>query len=411
MYQHCYYSRRTNTMHIWDDEHGYVHFEYEPYAYKPSEYGEYVSLYGDRLEKVESFKPNSPNLFESDVIPETRTLIDLYETSDELSKDIIIQILDIEVKLRENGLADCNKGNNTITAIGWYDNISKKYHVFILDEKSEIESGEYEIEDIGKCELKSFLREIDLILNYLSELESLKPHIVTGWNINGFDMIYLYNRIKRVLGEDQADRLSQIGECYYNPRKKRLVVPSVSCLDYLPLYKKFSQTELSNYRLDTVSKAELGYGKLEYDGDLDSLLKTDIKKFLKYNLYDIKIVKELEDSLKYIDLTRQLCHIGHVPYENIEFSSRYLEGCILLYLRKKGLVAPNKMRIEESDENDDDSFEGAYVKQPIPGIYDWVVSCDINSLYPSTIRTLNISPETKVGKILNWSDFKPSSDE
>ena len=185
----------------------------------------------------------------------------------------------------------------------------------------------------------------------------------------------------------------------------------VSYLDYLALYKNFTYTELDNYRLDSIANKELGRGKVEYTGNLDQLFRDDIEKFIEYNLVDVEIVVELDEKLQFIDLCRGICHAGHVPYEDFVYSSKYLEGALLTYLRRRNLVAPNKPadrreRMEALKERGDDKFIGAYVKDPIVGKYDWVYDLDLTSLYPSIIMTLNISPESKIGKIRDWDANK-----
>jgi DNA polymerase elongation subunit (family B) len=145
---------------------------------------------------------------------------------------------------------------------------------------------------------------------------------------------------------------------------------------------------------------------------LNDLYKEDIQKYIDYNLNDVFIVVALDNKFKYIELAREICHVGHIPYEWFHMSSRYLEGAILMDLRRNKLVAPNKpldcaddieslanKNNEDDDDDDDEGFEGAYVKHPVPGRYDWLYDLDLSSMYPNIIITLNISPETKIGKI------------
>jgi DNA polymerase elongation subunit (family B) len=221
----------------------------------------------------------------------------------------------------------------------------------------------------------------------------------------------LYNRIKRLLGQRQANRLSPIGQCFWSPYRKRYFMAGVSYLDYISLYKNYNYGELANYRLDTVAQKELGKGKIEYEGNLDQLFKEDIQKFIEYNLVDVELVVGFEEKLQFIDLCRGICHAGHVPYEDFVYSSKYLEGALLTYLRRRGLVAPNKPadrreRMEALKANKQEKFIGAYVKAPIVGKYDWIYDLDLTSLYPSIIMTVNISPETKIGKIQDWDANK-----
>tara|TARA_B100001057_G_scaffold206033_2_gene206717 strand:- start:3684 stop:6140 length:2457 start_codon:yes stop_codon:yes gene_type:complete len=384
---------------------GYRTFPYTRYAYEKADRGEFQSIYGDRLTKVYKFKKDDTELFESDVAETTRVLVDTYSDSDELSKGHVILTYDIEVEM-ESGLPDTQKAENGITSIALHDSATNEYYVLVMDK-----TGKMEEKKTKKALVLPFRDERDLLVKYLELYEMINPSIVTGWNIDYFDTPYLYNRIKRLLGERQANRLSPIGECFWSPYRQRFFMAGVSYLDYISLYKNYNYGELPNYRLDTIGTIELGKGKIEYQGNLDQLFRDDIEKFIEYNLVDVEIVVELDKKLQFIDLCRGICHAGHVPYEDFVYSSKYLEGALLTYLRRKNLVAPNKPadrreRMEALKERGDDKFIGAYVKDPIVGKYDWVYDLDLTSLYPSIIMTLNISPESKVGKINNWDAQK-----
>ena len=405
MYQNVYYQREKNLIHLWDDQLGYRTFPYTRYAYEKADRGEFQSIYGDRLTKVYKFKKDDADLFESDVAETTRVLVDTYSDSDELSKGHVILTYDIEVEM-ESGLPDTQKAENGITSIALHDSATNEYYVLVLDK-----TGKMEEKKTKKALVLPFRDERDLLPKYLELYEMINPSIVTGWNIDYFDTPYLYNRIKRLLGERQANRLSPIGECFWSPYRQRFFMAGVSYLDYISLYKNYNYGELPNYRLDTIGTIELGKGKIEYQGNLDQLFRDDIEKFIEYNLVDVEIVVELDKKLQFIDLCRGICHAGHVPYEDFVYSSKYLEGALLTYLRRRNLVAPNKPsdrreRMEALKERGDDKFIGAYVKDPIVGKYDWVYDLDLTSLYPSIIMTLNISPESKVGKINNWDANK-----
>jgi DNA polymerase elongation subunit (family B) len=184
-------------------------------------------------------------------------------------------------------------------------------------------------------------------------------------------------------------------------------IAGVSSLDYLDLYKKFTYTQQPNYRLDTIGRLEVNMGKVPYEGSLDQLFRDDLNKFIEYNLQDVRIIVEMDRKLKLIELVRGICHIGHVPYEDYPMSSRFLEGTIVTYLHRKGIIVTDKPQDarEKMDAMDEggEGFTGAYVKDPIPGLYEWVYSLDLQSLYPSIIMSLNISPETKIGFVRNWN--------
>ena len=405
MYQNVYYQREKNLVHLWDDRLGYRSFPYVRYAYEKADRGEYTSLYGDKLTKIFKFKKDDPELFESDVPETTRILVDTYTDSDIPSDGHVILTFDIEVEM-ETGLPDMEKAENELTAIGLHDSATDHYWVLIMDK-----AGKMKESNTGNRSVIPFTDERDLILKYLELYEMINPSIVTGWNIDYFDTPYLYNRIKRLLGARHANRLSPIGECFWSPYRKRFFMAGVSYLDYIGLYKAYTYIELDNYRLDTVALKELGRGKVEYQGKLDELFHNDIEKFIEYNLVDVQLVVDMERKLQFVDLCRGICHAGHVPYEDFVYSSKFLEGAMLCYLKRKNIVAPNKPadRQEKMDairENGEEKFIGAYVKAPIVGKYEWIYDLDLTSLYPSIIMTTNISPETKVAKIDDWDAQK-----
>ena len=401
MYQNIYYQREKNLIHLWDDQRGYSAFPYTRYAYEPAQRGEFKSIYGDSLTKIYKFKGDDPNLFESDVPETTRALVDMYSEKDDVSTGHVILTYDIECEMT-SGLPDPLEATNELTSIALHDSATKQAWVLVMDKE-----GKMVEKTTDKCIVLPFQDERDMLMKYLELYEMINPSIVTGWNIDFFDTPMLYNRIKRLLGERQANRLSPIGQCFWSPYRKRYFMAGVSYLDYITLYKNYNFGELPNYRLDTIAQIELGRGKIEYQGNLDQLFSEDIEKFIEYNLVDVELVVGFEEKLQFIDLCRGICHVGHVPYEDFVYSSKYLEGALLTYLRRKGLVAPNKPadrreKMEALKANKQEKFIGAYVKAPIVGKYDWIYDLDLTSLYPSIIMTLNISPESKIGKIQDW---------
>jgi len=402
MYQNIYIDKKTETVHLWDDQKGYVTFPMPKYAYRKKTGGRYRSVYGDELEKVTNFNRNDPSIFEGDVPPETRVLIDAYEDSDEPSKGHRVVFFDIEVS-SEGGFPVIEEGDKELTAIALYDGAASKYTAFILDKDGKLKDSE-----TSDTIIQSFDNEESLISHFMNKWEEIQPTIITGWNIDGFDVPYLYNRIKRVMGTNFAKRLSPIRECYYNNFSKRMVVAGISCMDYIELYKKFSGKNEPSYTLGAIGKKVVNIDKITYTGSLNDLYRDDIQKYIEYNLNDVKIVVALDKKLQFIDLARRICHTGHVGYEQFGTSSRYLEGAILMYLRRQGRVAPNKPlegreEYEQRMEDGEEGFEGAYVKPPVPGRYDWVFDLDLTSMYPNIIISLNISPETKIAKVENWN--------
>ena len=400
-YQNIYIDQNTDeqTVYVWDDVKGLVTCPLSEfnYAYVKDPSGKYLSMTGERVSKTRRFTKGHPSVFESDLSKETRVLTDLYLHEDNPSEGNVIMYFDIEVSMA-NGIPNTQNPNNEITSIAVYDPTIEKYSVFVLDAQQLYTDRNTEVADIMFCH-----SEQDLLHKFITVYEQIQPTILTGWNSNGFDVPYLYNRLKQVCGTGIANRLSPIGKVKYSERLERYRIAGVSCLDYLDLYKKFTYTQLQNYRLDTVARTELGRGKVEYDGSLDQLFRDDLNKFIEYNLEDVRLIVDLDKKLNLIELVRGICHIGHVPYEDYNMSSRFLEGTIVTYLHRKGIVVTDKPDGgRDKMESEGDGFVGAFVKDPIPGLYDWVYSLDLQSLYPSIIMSLNISPETKRGFITNW---------
>jgi len=405
-YQNIAYQKHKNLVSVWDDKNGLMQFPFKKYAYKKNSHGKYVALDGSKLDKVYDWDDSDiqrGQIYESDINPETRTLIDLYYESDEPSVGHRELFIDIEVST-VGGFSTAEEAWQPLTSIALHDRVGNQSIAIIVDTLGKLKP--YTKPGII---LEVVQTEYELISKFLSYWIEIRPTIVTGWNIDFFDIPYLYNRMIQVVGKQYADSLSPINEVIYLPHRKRYRIMGVSCLDYMSLYKLFTYSEESSYSLESISQKELGKGKIEYEGTLDHLYKTNPEKFIEYNINDVTLVLELDDKLKFLSLARGICHKGHVPYEDIYFTTRYLDGACVTYMKRLGIVAPNRKLKDPSKENEEaesNEFAGAYVKDPIPGLYEWIFDEDMASLYPSIIRTLNISPETKVGRVENWDEIK-----
>jgi DNA polymerase elongation subunit (family B) len=399
-------SEGNTTVYIFDDKKGIVTLPWSQfnYAYVPDKNGSYVSMTGIRVSKKYRVSKLVPLTFEKDVPMETRVLTDLYLNEDTPSENVVTMFFDIEVSM-ENGIPNVHEPNNEVTSIALYDTKTKIYRVFVLDKHGYVSSDEH---DFGNdVHITTFNNEVDLLKYFVDAFREIEPSIISGWNSDKFDVPYLYNRIRQQCGPAVANSLSPIGKVKYSEFRNRYNIAGVSSLDYLDLYKKFTYTQQPSYRLDAIGMTELGEGKIQYEGSLDDLLKNDINKYVQYNLQDVRILVKLDLKLRLVDLVRGICHVGHVPYEDYSMTSRVLEGTILTYLHRKKIIATNKPEggraiFEQQLEDDEDGFSGAYVKSPMPGLYQWIYSLDLQSLYPSIIMSLNISTETKIGKILNY---------
>ena len=392
MYQAVAYHKNSNTVHVWDDKKGHLQIKYRPYAYKKSSYGKLVALDGQQVEKVYGHDQHDSSLYEADLNPEVRTLIDMYTDSDDASVGHKTLFIDIEVDI-STGFPTPEEAQNPITSIAIYDEAGDHRSVWILDKEGVVQDKHSRKYSISSCS-----DENTLLARFLNSYQEIQPTIITGWNIDFFDIPYLYNRMVQVLGESRARTLSPINDVIWLKHRNRYRISGVSCLDYMALYKNFTYNQESSYSLEAISQKELGKGKLKYEGSLNDLMRDDIQGYIDYNMNDVDLVYEIDQKMKLIDLARSICHKGHVPYEDFLFPTRYLDGAALVYLKRLNIVAPSKKPRSEERLN----LLGAFVKSPNPGRYKWVYDLDLTSLYPSIIMTLNISPETKVTKLQSF---------
>ena len=241
--------------------------------------------------------------------------------------------------------------------------------------------------------------EYDLLDRFLFYWDSHHPDVVTGWNCDLYDIPYLSGRISKVLGEKYVKKLSPWGivnesEVSITGRTyTRVDIAGVTILDYLELYKKFTYTNQESYRLDHIANVELGQKKLdhsEYDTFKEFYTK-DWQKFVEYNIVDVELVDRLEDKMRLIELAITMAYDAKSNFSDVFFQVRMWDAIIYNYLKTKNIVIPFKKETKK-----DARYEGAYVKDPMVGRHDWVVSFDLNSLYPHLIMQYNISPETLV---------------
>ena len=242
--------------------------------------------------------------------------------------------------------------------------------------------------------------EFDLINRFLDWWEVTAPDVITGWNCELYDIPYIVGRIDRIMGEKTVKRLSPWGNVrtreIQNHGRTALVceMAGITVIDYLDLYKKFTYTNQESYRLDHIAFVELGQRKLDHS-EFDTFrdfYTGNWQKFIEYNIIDVELVDRLEDKMKLIELALTMAYDAKVNYTDVFFQVRTWDAIIYNYLKRNNIVIPPKERSEK-----DSQYAGAYVKEPIPGKYDWVVSFDLNSLYPHLIMQYNISPETLQG--------------
>jgi DNA polymerase elongation subunit (family B) len=239
--------------------------------------------------------------------------------------------------------------------------------------------------------------EHSLLENFLDWWSRNTPEVVTGWNIQLYDIPYICGRINRVLGEKAIKRFSPWNlitreEVWISGRKNIAYdVGGITQLDYLDLYKKFTYKAQESYRLDYIASVELGQKKLDHSefDTFKDFYTNGWNKFVEYNIVDVELVDRMEDKMKLIELALTMAYDAKVNYSDVFYQVRMWDNIIYNYLKKRNIVIPPKDRTEKNEK-----YAGAYVKEPSPGLYDWVVSFDLNSLYPHLIMQYNISPET-----------------
>ena len=318
------------------------------------------------------------------------------EFSDEVDYHIDqmkIYALDIEVQC-ENGFPDVEAAAEEMLSITIKDMVTKKFYIWAVREfETEHEHYIYDSER-------------DMLKGFLEWWVHNTPDILTGWNVNLYDVPYIARRLNRILGEKWMKSLSPWNranerEIYVQGRKNYAYdVSGINILDYLDLYRKFTYSNQESYRLDHIAFVELGQRKLdhsEYENFRDFYTR-DWQKFIEYNIQDVELIDRLEDKMKLLELAITMSYDAKVNFEDVYSQVRMWDTMIFNYLADKNIVPPPRKGSKK-----DEKYAGAYVKEPVPGKYDWVVSFDLNSLYPHLIMQYNISPETL------WETRHPSA--
>ena len=302
---------------------------------------------------------------------------------------VSVAVIDIEVG-SENGFPDPYQANEPITAICLK---------FTNGQPIVFGCGEYQVQE-GEIYIRC-KDEYNLCKKFLEFWKDKYPDIITGWNTKFFDIPYLVNRFRKILGEDEAKKLSPWNyiterKAYVNNRQLiDYTLVGVSSLDYIELYKWYAPGGKSqeSYRLDNIAQVELGEGKLDYDeyDNLNALYRLNFQKFIEYNIKDVELIIKLEDKLKLVELAVTLAYDTKSNFEDVFAQTRMWDSLTYSYLFEKGIIVPPRV-IKDKDS----AFEGAYVKDPQVGKHDWVASFDLNSLYPHLMMQYNISPETLI---------------
>ena len=304
--------------------------------------------------------------------------------------------------LEGNGFPNPKDANEPITAIA----------VRRLNGETKVYGcGEY-VNTIEKVEYFKCRDEYSLCKQFLTDWQENCPDIVSGWNVQLFDIPYLHNRFMKILGEDLTKKLSPWD---YIHTKEKLIkgkthtvfsITGVAVLDYIDLFRWYAPNGKSqeSYKLNNIANVELGESKISYDeyDNLHQLYKLNYQKFIEYNIKDVELIVKLEEKLKLLELALTLAYDTKTNYEDVFAQTRMWDSLIYSYLLEKKIVVPPKVIKSKSE-----AFEGAYVKEPQVGKHDWVASFDLNSLYPHLLMQYNLSPET----LIEPSDYTPEMRE
>ena len=318
--------------------------------------------------------------------PQYQFIADTYGCEGDIEYDpSLIRVLYIDIEVEsENGFASPKDANERVNAIT----------IIQGDNTYSMGLGKFDVEGVS-C--RNYTDETKMLKDFLDLWELLDCDIVTGWNVNMFDMPYLYRRISRLLGEKAAKSLAPWGEI----RDRRVVIMDrenmvydfggITILDYYDLYRKFTFVTRESYKLQYIATVELGEGKDDFSdvGTLTQLYQTDFQRFMEYNIQDTRLILKLEDKLHLIEQAQALAYSARCNFGDVFSQVRMWDGIIYNYLRAKKIAVPPKSHYEKNDQ-----FEGAYVKEPLVGQHEWVASFDLDSLYPHLIMQYNISPET-----------------
>jgi DNA polymerase elongation subunit (family B) len=407
------WNRETDIVNVVERDpiKGRVYKEYPAryLFYYPDPKGKYKSIFGENLAKVSarSFKDyikeqrihSNHKLYESDINPVFRCLEENYLGKD--TPNLNVAFFDIEVDFDpERGYASPDDAFMPITAISvhlqWLDTL---VCLAIPPKTLTMAQAQEQIKEFPNTIL--FETEHEMLDTFLNLIED--ADVLSGWNSEGFDIPYTVNRVTKVLSKEDTRRF-----CLWNqlPKKREYekygkkavtydLIGRVH-LDSLELYRKYTYEERHTYRLDAIGEMEIGENKTVYEGTLDQLYNNDFKKFIEYNRQDTALLDKLDKKLKFISLANTVAHENTVLLQTTMGAVAVTEQAIVNEAHHRGMMVPSRPKRDPDASN---QAAGAYVAFPKKGLHDWIGSMDINSLYPSVIRALNMGPETIVGQL------------
>jgi DNA polymerase elongation subunit (family B) len=378
--------------------------------------GSYKSIYNTPLTKITPktssefykelaiLKGTDKKIWESDLNLTFKCLSENYKGKP--APDLHVALIDIEVDFdKDKGYSPIEDPFNKITAITidlvW---CNKLITVAIPPKTITFDEGQSIANKFENTYV--FDNEVDMLNAALDILED--SDVISGWNSEGFDIPYLVNRIQRVMSKDDTRRLCELS---WNEKPKAKVVEKYGKefktyelvgkihIDMMDLYRKFTYEERHSYSLNSIAEYELGSSKTEYKGSLDDLYNNDFELFIRYNRQDVNLLEQLDNKLKFIELINVVAHDTTTLLPTCMGTVAKTDQAIINRAHDLGMIVPNKPKYSSQKDDDEPAAVGAYVADPKVGIHEWLGVIDINSLYPSTIRALNMGIETIIGQL------------
>jgi DNA polymerase elongation subunit (family B) len=394
--------RRDNTRVYREYPANYIFYYDDARGKFRSIYGTPVSRFSTRNNKEfrkEVRVHSGKQLYESDINPIFRCLEDNYKGQD--APPLQTAFFDIETDFdQKRGFSPVEEAFNAITAISVY-----------LDWLDQLVTLAIPPRHMSMATARELVADFDNTLIFETEAEMLKvfldliddADVLSGWNSEGYDIPYTVNRVTRVLSRDDTRKFCLWGQL---PKKRMFerfgaeqetfdLIGRVH-LDYMQLYRKYTYEERHSYSLDAILEYEGLDGKTKFEGTLDQLYNQNFKKFIEYNRQDVNGLAQLDKKLRFLDLANELAHANSVLLQTTMGAVAVTEQAIIVEAHERGMVVPNRQQRNDSEDN---QAAGAYVAYPKKGVHEWVGSVDINSLYPSAIRAMNMGPETIVGQL------------
>ena len=371
--------------------------------------GKFQSIYSDPVSRIvckntkelrkEMAINSGKQLYEADINPIFVTLSEHYLNQD--APKLNVAFFDIEVDFDpERGYAAPDDAFMPITAIAVYLQWMETMVCLAVPPKTlTMEEAKEQVKEFPNTMLYETEAEmLDVFLDLIQDAD-----VLSGWNSEGFDVPYTVNRVTKALSKEDTRRFCLFDQFPKRREYEKFGRDSVTYdfigrvhLDSLELYRKYTYEERHSYRLDAIAEYELGQRKTQYEGTLDQLYNNDFRTFIEYNINDCKLLDDLDKKLKFMDLANTLAHECTVLLQTTMGAVAVTEQAIINEAHRRGFVVPNRPKM---DEREDAQAAGAYVAYPKEGIQDWIGSLDINSLYPSAIRALNMGPETIIGQL------------